>query len=50
MGFLENYQVISPAQFGFCQNFSTTLAISHFYDQILKEKDNNNIVGSIFWI
>jgi len=39
MGFLEKCHVISPAQFGFRQNYSTTLAISHFYDQILKEKD-----------
>jgi len=38
----------SLAQFGFCQNYLTTLVISHFYDQILKEIDKNNIVGSIF--
>jgi len=50
MGFLEKYYVISPAQFGFRQNYSITFAISHFYDKILKENDKNNTVGSIFWI
>jgi len=48
MGFLEKCHVIYPAQFGFRQNYSTTLAISHLYDQILKEKDKNNTVGTIF--
>jgi len=50
MGFLEKCQVISPVQFGFRQNHSTTLTISHCYDQILKEKDRNNTVGSSFFL
>jgi len=37
-----------PTQFGFRENYSTTLAIAHLYDQILKERDKNNVVGCIF--
>jgi len=36
-----------PIQFGFRENYSTTLAITHLYDQILKEHDKNNVVGCI---
>jgi len=37
-----------PTQFGFRENYSTTLAITHLYGQILNERDKNNVVGCIF--
>ena len=44
----KKYNVFVPTQFGFRENYSTTLAIAHLNELIINDLDNNNSVCAIF--
>ena len=48
MNFWNKYNVFSPAQFGFRESFSTTLAIAHLREYILNELDSNMNICAVF--
>ena len=39
--FLEKYSIIHPNQFGFRHGYSTSMAISEFYEKLLESSDEN---------
>ena len=45
--FLEKSSIINSNQFGFRQGFSTSMAISHFYENILCSYDNNKATCAV---
>ena len=46
--FIAKKNILTPFQFGFRENNSTELAITTFYDKLLKNLDENKITCSIF--
>ena len=44
----KNIYILTPFQFGFRENNFTELAITTFYDKLLKNLDKNKITCSIF--
>ena len=46
--FLAKHNILTPFQFIFRENNSTVLAITTFYDILLKNLDKNKITCSIF--
>ena len=48
MDFWNKYNVFFPTQFGFRENFSTTLAITHLREYILNELDSNMNICAVF--
>ena len=48
LNFWKKYNVFLPTQFGFRENYSTTLAIAHLNELIINDLDNNNSICSIF--
>ena len=46
--FIAKNNTLTPFQFGFRENNSTELAITIFYDSLLKSLDENEITCSIF--
>ena len=46
--FIAKKYILTPFQFGFRENNSTELAITTFYDKLLKNLDENKITCSIF--
>ena len=48
LNFWKKHKVFAETQFGFRENFSTTLAITHFCKYLLSELDSNMNICSIF--
>ena len=48
LSFWKKHKVFVQTQYGFRENFSTTLAITHFDEYLLSELDSNMNVCSIF--
>ena len=48
VNFWNRFEVFSPTQFGFRENYSTTLAITHLREYILTELDNNMNICALF--
>ena len=46
--FWTKYDVLTPSQFGFRENYSTALAITHLHEDILSKFGNKNNTCSIF--
>ena len=46
--FIAKKNILTPFQFGFRENNSTEIAITTFYDKLLKNLDENKITCSIF--
>ena len=46
--FWNKYNVFTATQFGFRENYSTTLAVTHFCEYIRNETDQSNNVCAIF--
>ena len=46
--FWKRHKIFAQTQFGFRENFSTTLAITHFRKYLLSELDSNMNICSIF--
>ena len=47
ISFLNKYNILSDNQYGFRQGHSTTLAISHFYENLLDSQDNGRATCAI---
>ena len=45
---LGSTYVFTSLQFGFRENYSTTLAVTHLFEYIRKENDQNRAVCAIF--
>ena len=48
LNFWKKHKIFAQTQFGFRENFSTTLAITHFCEYFLREIDSNMNVCSLF--
>ena len=48
LNFWKKHKIFAQTQFGFRENFSTTLAITHFCEYLLSELDSNKNICSIF--
>ena len=48
LNFWNKHKVFSPTQFGFRENYSTTLAITHLREYILSELDNKMNICALF--
>ena len=46
--FWDKYNVFVPTQFGFHENYSTSLAIAHLHELVLNELDKNNSICALF--
>ena len=46
--FWNKYNIFSPTQFGFRQNYSTSLAITQLHEYILQKLDDRQVVCEIF--
>ena len=46
--FWEKFDMFTTSQFGFGRNHSTNLAITHLYEKILQQRDENKLVCGIF--
>ena len=44
----EKFDMFTTSQFGFRRNHSTNLAITHLYEKILQQRDENKLVCGIF--
>ena len=45
--FLAKYNVFVPTQFGFRENYSTSLAIAHLHELVINEFDKNNSISMV---
>ena len=46
--FWDKYNVFVPTQFGFRENYSTSLAIAHLHELVINELDKNNSIRALF--
>jgi len=46
--FMNKNLILTLSQYGFCENSSTELAITYFYDKLLNNLNENKITCSIF--
>ena len=48
MKFWHKYNVFVPTQFGFRENYSTSLAIAHLHELVINKLDKNNSICALF--
>ena len=48
LNFWNKYNIFSPTQFGFRQNYSTSLAITQLHEYTLRKLDDRQVVCGIF--